>query len=798
MIKTPWLCMWLVACADPATPSEEPSSGTLVRASTGGVVALGDVTLVVPPNSLSEDTTISIEPMGEVPVVDSDGFAVLGSGFKFSPPGTQFSLERPAVLTMPYDAASLTNQGLDGRTLQLGYFDEDLGRYFSIGGELDPATGLVTARVEHFTLYVAMAATLLPGNNAPTIALQSPIPAALRANAPVYLRATVRDYDVGGSIASVRLHYRSDATGSFVELAMKPEATLDTFAALIPAAHVVADGDAIDLEYFVTAADNLGATRTSTTTNVDIARAYAPGTLVMSPATPAIAAGFERTFAVQGRDELNTLFALVPEIASSDAIGDTRIGTTGVTFRATTVGAGTVTTGFGAESASLPVTVFNGALDHIAILDKFGLPFEGTLVMDEGKHIQFDAVGFDAFENHIIVNPTWGSDTNIGGVVGAGLFDTLDGIGGGGVTATVGDITGTQSVYVNPRQFNTSTLLFGSTYLPRLATVGDTTYAVVADNGTWRVARRVGAGPWTDVGAPVSAPNLLSLAIGAGTSRVQVAWYDLNQLYSAHLEGDDWVMDGGNLVVDPDTTNILGYQPRALSLAFNGDTPYLGSWEQNAAGNHVFVRHWNGSSWVLDGGSIANGIAEDPSIAFLDGVPYIALTRLGGIGGADVLVYRFDGTAWQQLGAELGFIDSQPAIAPTMKNIGGRLTVSFLEPVSPGRFDLHVRQWNGSSWATLMHGIANLFQVRDHDLTADGDVPYIVWTETPSDNSFINRRVAHYNARIDFWGSMGSWNETINTDAMACAITVTNGSVYSAARENFGGGSLPTRISELH
>ena len=59
---------------------------------------------------------------------------------------------------------------------------------------------------------------------------------------------TVRDYDIGGSIASAQLHYRSSVTGGlFVTLPMRAETTLDTFGALIPAS-AVTDAGTTDLD----------------------------------------------------------------------------------------------------------------------------------------------------------------------------------------------------------------------------------------------------------------------------------------------------------------------------------------------------------------------------------------------------------------------------------------------------------------------------------------------------------------------------------------------------------------------
>ncbi len=752
---------------EPPDQPDVPPDGTLIRAATGGTVHLGDeVTLTIPPGSLAADTVIAIAAEAGAPAGDADGFTVAGASFRFSPPGTQFALARPAILTMPYDAAALAAQGLDGRTLQLAYFDDELGRYFSIGGEADPVSGLITARVEHFTLYVAMAAGLVPGNNAPTVALQSAIPALIRAGAPVYERATIRDYDVGGSIAGARLHYRSAATsGNFVSLPMTAETTLDTFGALIPGSEIT-DVGTTDLEYYVTSVDNLGAPRQSTQATVDITRSHAAGTLTLSPATPAIAAGFERTFTVQGRDNTTATYALVPETAAaSDGIGLTTIGATGVTFQARTVGVGQVTAGFGAESAALPVTVFNGALARIAFLDEFGVEIEGTLVVKEGTRVQLDALGYDAYGNSILVNPVWTHDPEIGFVSQTGLADTLDGQGGGRVGIQVGDVTANQWFFVTPRTWQTQEVIgaeipedTGYQKLTSRNGVPYVAYKRVADNSL-RVRHQVGA-TWVDDGSPSGGVPTDSLAIAAGTSRLQVAWVEGTHVRAAHLEGTTWVRDGGDLEVDPDTAYAIGHSVSHVDLAFDGDTPYLTWAESTLNGYSVHAARWNGSAWVLLGGQVqaAGEQAVGPSIAIHDGVPYVAYQSFLGI--TQVYVRRWTGAAWETLGGSANDNPGLHARVPELVIVGGRPTVAFRQDdVGGSYYPVYIRQWNGLAWSIVDPGglfaPPNYIAVATWAIAADGDVLYAAWLEYAP--ALIRRRVMQRNPRTGVWRDIGTW-----------------------------------------
>lgn len=760
----------LVASCNPESADPATAGGTLVRAVAGGTVSLGeDVTLVIPPGSLAEDTQIAIEADRAV-AGEADGFTPLGAAFRFSPPGTQFELGKPAILRMKFDPTSLAAMQLDGRTLELAYYDESLERYFSIGGEVDWTTATITARVEHFTLYLPMAAALAIGNNAPTVALQATVPTTIRSGAPVYVRATIRDYDVGGSIAGAQLEYRQVGSGSFTSVAMRPETTLDTFAAMIPSGGF-AVGPGNDLEYRVTARDNLGASATSATVQVDVTRSYTAGSLSLTPGTQAIAAGFDKLFAVKGVDDLATSFALVPESASATR-GAVVTSTAGVTFSARTVGTGQVQVRVGGDSAMATVNVSNGSLDTVSILDSFGQPIQGTLVVGEGARIELDAVGHDAWGNQVLITPSWTADPNIGAFVSDGLLDTLDGgaVAGfnpnGAVAARIGDVVGTQWVHVNARVWETSITFSQPGHqfsIDAMTTRNGVPYIAYRDQDasgfTARVAHFDGTG-WISDGTPTPAPvDMNSLAIGAGTSRLQVAWRDGALTYTAHLEGTTWVQDGGALTVDPGNASTTGTSWRDISIAFDGDIPWI-AWTELANGRYsVYVRRWNGTSWVLAGGNVDGSLAgsAEPSLAIHNGVPYIAFNEFGA-GHQRVYVSRFDGASWELVGGILSMNSTLAAQQPQLVFAGDKPTVAFGQvTVSGMHYGLYVKQWDGTSWQ-LLGGERNdggYRSVLGWALVADGDAPYLAFIE--SNGATLARRAEHFNPRTGVWTSLGAW-----------------------------------------
>jgi hypothetical protein len=144
----------------------------------------------------------------------------------------------------------------------------------------------------------------------------------VRADAPIYIRASATDYD--GSLAGVNVYYRklqpTPGAWSHAEMTreVRPENTVDTYAFLIPGNFLTSSdlGTGNDIEYYVTATDNYGVTTTTTVRRLDVTRNYVAGSLNLSPSSLEIAAGFERYFIVRGVDNNSTTFQLIPETYS--------------------------------------------------------------------------------------------------------------------------------------------------------------------------------------------------------------------------------------------------------------------------------------------------------------------------------------------------------------------------------------------------------------------------------------------------------------------------------------------------
>lgn len=440
-----------------ATDENRTGTGT-VTADEGGTVKLNnELTLSVPAGAVEQDTTITVERISECPQKFEDGLTPFGQVYRFTPKGTEFNLASPGILELNYNETLLNAANMDPKTIVLFYYDEENERYVAAETKVDTEKKKITAKIEHFTIYLPMAKALLPGNNPPQVTWLALVPGTIRAGAPVYVRATIIDPDANGAIATARLYYRKryPTVDAWHILPLKREIrpnTFDTYTAIIPATYMDASslGAGSDLQVYIEAYDNMGALTTTAIRGYSTTRTYNAGSITMTPATQTISAGFESLFIVRGVDNLGTTFQFIPDsFFVTNSIGTLKnYGTQGVYFKAQKVGSGTLTATAGADSVSSTITVKNGEVASVTVLDTNGLPFTGTLNMRSGDTYDFDTVGYDEYGNTILVNPVWTVDAAIGTVDQNGRLTAAIGPADGMVTATLGDLTDTHQIRV--------------------------------------------------------------------------------------------------------------------------------------------------------------------------------------------------------------------------------------------------------------------------------------------------------------------------------------------------------------
>lgn len=418
------------------TDRAEPTGVTqTVFNAEGGVVHLGnEAALSVFPESLpQEQISITLKRL-EKP--ESQGeIRPVGPAYEFSPHDIEFLTDNQVRFC--YSVADLQSAGLEEKTIQVYYLDPDTRRYESVGGTVDFSAHCVTAAVNHFSTYLPAAYQLINvvGNNPPAVTGTAIVPTQAIASLPLRLRVIITDFDTGhnqGAIASAILTYRmvGEATGSTFphSLPLVPDmadVTGQRYFAIIPPNHVTTVG----IEYRIRAMDNLGAVRElpNVTPTTFITRTV-PHTLnpgvrlrINNPGL-IISAGFARDLTVQARDETGT-WRIVEADGGGSALGSvSRVVPQRLRFTAQTVGVGPLNVTSGSETATLSIDVRPGQLAAIRVLDASGMPVMEPVRVPQNASYQFDAVGYDAYGNHVLVPPAFTVTGGIGSISPTGDF----------------------------------------------------------------------------------------------------------------------------------------------------------------------------------------------------------------------------------------------------------------------------------------------------------------------------------------------------------------------------------------
>ncbi len=179
--------------------------------------------------------------------------------------------------------------------------------------------------------------------------------------------------------------------------------------------------------------------------------------------------------------------------------------------------------------------------------------------------------------------------------------------------------------------------------------------------------RRWNGASWEELGSSGSGTGLSTtsgsssrpaLALDAGGNPV-VAWRDHNssgyQVYLKKWDGTAWQELGGSASgsgISGSTTNS-----ETPVLALDGSGNPMVAWKETVSGfSRIYLKNWNGSSWVeLAGSATGDGVPSsswgnptDPSICVdSSGNPMVAWED-NISGNREILVLRWNGTAWQE------------------------------------------------------------------------------------------------------------------------------------------------------
>lgn len=239
-----------------------------------------------------------------------------------------------------------------------------------------------------------------------------------------------------------------------------------------------------------------------------------------------------------------------------------------------------------------------------------------------------------------------------------------------------------------------------SAEVPRVAFVGDTPYAVWHERSAgniWQIYVKLYNGTnWQQVGGSLNmdaSKDAVVADIAAWSSTPYVTWYESNgsrtQIYVKHFDGLSWVQDGGgSLNID---TNSNAFDPEIV--IFNG-TPFV-AWQENSGTDQIFVKYLNGSNWQSLGGILNLNPARaafTPNIAFVGKKPYVAWHENSDTGYRNVVVKYYNGSNWVQEGTALNIDIARDAEYPYLAAFNDRsLFVTWHEYNSSGVPQIYVK-----------------------------------------------------------------------------------------------------------
>jgi hypothetical protein len=340
---------------------------------------------------------------------------------------------------------------------------------------------------------------------------------------------------------------------------------------------------------------------------------------------------------------------------------------------------------------------------------------------------------------------------------------------------------------------------------------------------------------WTPLGAGASpinqandrdavAPSLASIDgvpyIAWGESDGAHFQLRVSRLNSA---GTGWEqVPGGASPINQDASKDAG----GPSLASVNGVPYVAWLENDGTNDEVRVSRLNlaTSTWSqpwtgvsATSGAInqsTTGAAFSPSLASVNGVPYVAWTENDGT-NTEVRVSRLNlatstwSQPWTGVSATSGAINQSTsfnAVSPSLASIGGVPYVAWSE--SDGtNFELRVSRLNdaGTAWQQVVPGASPINEnasrnANGPNLASIDGVPYVAWAEP--DATGFDIRVSRLNATATAWqqvvGGASPINESDDEVAVTPRLASFDGVPYVAWEEAVGGSDGRIRVSRLN
>ncbi|MBM4084116.1 MAG: hypothetical protein FJ272_04945, partial [Planctomycetes bacterium] len=199
-----------------------------------------------------------------------------------------------------------------------------------------------------------------------------------------------------------------------------------------------------------------------------------------------------------------------------------------------------------------------------------------------------------------------------------------------------------------------------------------------------------------------------------------VAWADAtsygydSEIYVKRWDGDSWEEMGAGSASGGGISNTFA-DSGWPSIILGSDGHPIVAWFDFASGDHeIYVRRWNGASWVemglnsATGGGVSDntGSSQDPDMLLgSDGNPLIAWHDDTG-GNWDIYVRRWDGDSWEEVGAGSasgGGVSNTDGFSwsPALTLAQDNSPVIAWQDDDSGDDEIYVRRWDGASWVEM-------------------------------------------------------------------------------------------------
>ena len=212
------------------------------------------------------------------------------------------------------------------------------------------------------------------------------------------------------------------------------------------------------------------------------------------------------------------------------------------------------------------------------------------------------------------------------------------------------------------------------------------------------------------------------VSLGESTSQV---FCTNESVFVKRWNGSEWIQLGNAL-------NDFKFAVNPSLAIDNSDNPVV-AWNTvtfGGSGDNIYVKRWNGSSWVQQGPFLnaLNKRTFSPSLA-LDslGNPVVSWDELG-----NVYVSGLIRNVWQDLGSSLDVVRTQSAInSQIARTSSDNPVVAWVELDSINSKNIYVKQWTGTSWSQLGSALDTVItnDVRAPSLAMLGNYPIVAWQE---------------------------------------------------------------------